>query len=290
MVHTLRNRLSGKRATCSNLATTPPIHAQTPSAAPRSLPSSIPMEFIALILHIVGAPRPVTMDPESSNFSVDGSSLQQHSIHRPHALSHSSNWLNCSASNQSSLFTITTSASKKLTNATGTADVNVGQIPTLPKPNKLTSLKDRYKAFLRTLRMRRHLRMTKHGGRSYDHSGIGGTSARELAVLCPACPIPSVNLPPNWRTAGKADEYVDLSYDGPSSWIRCSRFLYYQTFGVNACFRFKQRQISSYKKDPELGPGYAYLVAWDSYSEYLRCFTNQQEAGFIYSSATHPQG
>jgi len=179
---------------------------------------------------------------------------------------------------------------EKLTDATGTADVNVGQIPTLPKPNKLTSLKDRYKAFLRTLRMWRHLRMTKRGGRSYDHSGIGGTSAGELAVLCPACPIPSVNLPPNWRTAGKADEYVDLSYDSPSSWIRYSRFLYYQTFGVDACFRFKRRQISSYEKDPELGPGYAYLVAWDSYSEYLRHFTNQQEVGFIYSSATHPQG
>ena len=57
----------------------------------------------------------------------------------------------------------------------------------------------------------------------------------------------------------------------------CVRFLYYQSFGIDACFRFKRRQISNYEKDPELGPGYAYLVAWDSYSEYLRCFTNQEE-------------
>lgn len=57
----------------------------------------------------------------------------------------------------------------------------------------------------------------------------------------------------------------------------CTRYLYYQTFGIDACFRFKRRQISNYGKDPELGPGYSYLVAWGSYSEYLRRFTDQDE-------------
>ncbi|KAF9782642.1 hypothetical protein BJ322DRAFT_1022239 [Thelephora terrestris] len=132
---------------------------------------------------------------------------------------------------------------ERLTDATGTSNVN-----------------DRYKEFLRTLHMWRHLRMMKCGGRSYDPTGVDGTSPRELAVLCPACPIPSVNLPPNWRSVGKEHEY-----------------LYYQSFGIDACFRFKRRQISSYEKDPELGPGYAYLVAWDAYSEYLRRFTDQRE-------------
>lgn len=56
-----------------------------------------------------------------------------------------------------------------------------------------------------------------------------------------------------------------------------NRYLYYQAFGIDACFRFKRRQVSSYEKDPELGPGYAYLVAWEPYSEYLRQFTNQEE-------------
>ena len=59
--------------------------------------------------------------------------------------------------------------------------------------------------------------------------------------------------------------------------ITCSRYLYYQMFGIDACFWFKRRQVSNYEKDPELGPGFAYLVAWDSYSEYLRWFTNQEE-------------
>jgi hypothetical protein len=150
------------------------------------------------------------------------------------------------------------------------------------------SSKDRYKAFLRTLRMWRHLRMTKRGGRSYDPSGISGTSPGELAVLCPACPIPSVNLPPDWQTV-KKDEYVDLSCNYYFSNSVYPRFLYYQSFGVDACFRFKRRQVSNYEKDPELGPGYAYLVAWDSYSEYLRRFTNQKEVGFVFSFAIRPR-
>ena len=61
------------------------------------------------------------------------------------------------------------------------------------------------------------------------------------------------------------------------------RYLYYQMFGINACFWFKRRQVSSYKKDPELGPGYTYVVAWDSYCEYLRRFTNQEEVCNLYS-------
>ena len=48
-------------------------------------------------------------------------------------------------------------------------------------------------------------------------------------------------------------------------------------FGIDACFHFKERQILSYEKDPELGPGYAYFVIWSLYSEYLCYFTDQAE-------------
>lgn len=65
----------------------------------------------------------------------------------------------------------------------------------------------------------------------------------------------------------------------------CVRYLYYQAFGIDACFRFKRRQVSSYQKDPELGPGYSYLVAWDSYSEYLARFADQQEVCYVRSVA-----
>ena len=69
----------------------------------------------------------------------------------------------------------------------------------------------------------------------------------------------------------------------PLSLILLPRYLYYLILGIDACFRFKRRQISSYERDPELGPGYAYLVAWDSYSDYLRRFTDQEEVCFYCS-------
>ena len=119
--------------------------------------------------------------------------------------------------------------------------------------------------------------MAKCGGRSYDPAGIEGTSPGELAVLCPACPLPSINLPPNWRSIGKDLKYARPFISFAVANIVHSRYLYYQTFGIDACFRFKRRQVSNYEKDPELGPGYAYVVAWDSYSEYLRRFTDQEE-------------
>ncbi|KAK0435653.1 hypothetical protein EV421DRAFT_1892517 [Armillaria borealis] len=46
---------------------------------------------------------------------------------------------------------------------------------------------DRYQAFLRVLREWRHIR------------GIQGTKQGELAFRCPACPQPSINLPPDWN-------------------------------------------------------------------------------------------
>ena len=121
---------------------------------------------------------------------------------------------------------------EQLTDATGTVDVNVSSPSGLFfRIAWLTFLKDRYKAFLRSLRMWRHIRMAKRGGRAYDSSGIEGTSPGELAVLCPACPLPSVNLPPNWHSVGKDLEYVrplytflllSMTFTSGTSTIRCS--------------------------------------------------------------------
>lgn len=54
-------------------------------------------------------------------------------------------------------------------------------------------------------------------------------------------------------------------------------YLYYQSFGIDACFRFKHWQISSYEKDPKLGPGFAYLVTWEPYQEYVLGHANKNE-------------
>ena len=63
--------------------------------------------------------------------------------------------------------------------------------------------------------------MLKRGGRSYDETGVKGTSPGELAVLCPACPIPSINLPPDWKSIGEDSECVEFycGYLAPLSLI-----------------------------------------------------------------------
>lgn len=42
--------------------------------------------------------------------------------------------------------------------------------------------------------------MLKRGGRGHDLRGAEGTESGELAVECPACPRPGVNLPEGWES------------------------------------------------------------------------------------------
>lgn len=69
-------------------------------------------------------------------------------------------------------------------------------------------MKNRYREFLRILRMWRHTRLLKRGGRAHAPTGVNGTSPGELAVLCPACPHPNINLPMDWTSVAKESQYV----------------------------------------------------------------------------------
>ena len=50
--------------------------------------------------------------------------------------------------------------------------------------------------------------MMKRGGRGHDVGGVAQTGQGELAVLCPACPQPGINLPPDWKHAEKRSVFV----------------------------------------------------------------------------------
>jgi len=45
-----------------------------------------------------------------------------------------------------------------------------------------------------------HLKMLKRAGHGHTHTGAMGTKPGELAVICPACPYPGINLPHNWKS------------------------------------------------------------------------------------------
>lgn len=55
----------------------------------------------------------------------------------------------------------------------------------------------------------RHSKMLKRGGRGHDPEGVMGTKEGQLAVLCPACPQPDINLPPGWEEAPADKQYVN---------------------------------------------------------------------------------
>ncbi|KAJ3710041.1 hypothetical protein C8R42DRAFT_597743 [Lentinula raphanica] len=156
------------------------------------------------------------------------------------------------------------SALVKLTN-------NTGQIET----------KDRYKDFLRMMRQWRHLKMLIHAGRGNDGvRNIEQTARGELAVGCPACPHPDINLPSNW-----SDSSNPLS------------FIYTLFIAIDACFRLKRKLVSSTEKDPYLQPGKAYLVEPEPFRRYLLTVTDQDEmctctglAALDYANTRHSRG
>ncbi|KAJ7801750.1 hypothetical protein B0H14DRAFT_3489222 [Mycena olivaceomarginata] len=96
---------------------------------------------------------------------------------------------------------------------------------------------------------------------AYDfYNRVWGTHPGELAVDCPVCPNPKINLPEGWENAPAED-----------------RFLYILFIALDACFRLKRHMISSEIKDPGLGTGWAYVTENPPYRHYLLTVTEQKE-------------
>lgn len=61
--------------------------------------------------------------------------------------------------------------------------------------------KRRYRPLMRVLTQWRHLKLLKRGGRGHDPSGAASTANGELAIRCPSCPHPGINLGEDWMNA-----------------------------------------------------------------------------------------
>ena len=68
--------------------------------------------------------------------------------------------------------------------------------------------RSRYRPTMRCLTQWRHLKALKRGGRGHDDAGACGTADGELAVLCPSCPHPGINIPAGWREESLEKRYV----------------------------------------------------------------------------------
>jgi hypothetical protein len=52
----------------------------------------------------------------------------------------------------------------------------------------------------------RHLKMLKRSGYGHLKDEVE-TQSHSCALLCPACPLPGINLPPNWENAPKEKRF-----------------------------------------------------------------------------------
>ncbi|KDR64862.1 hypothetical protein GALMADRAFT_82591, partial [Galerina marginata CBS 339.88] len=111
----------------------------------------------------------------------------------------------------------------------------------------------KYRSLLRMGIQWRHLKLMKRGGRGHDETGVKGTKDGELAVVCPSCPHPGINLPVGWESAP----------DG-------MKFLYFVFLCMDANFRLKNQLVSNYSADPGLGTGLAYVIKREPLEEYVQ--------------------
>ncbi|KAJ7886289.1 hypothetical protein B0H13DRAFT_2342938 [Mycena leptocephala] len=96
--------------------------------------------------------------------------------------------------------------------------------------------RERYEEFLRMTRQWDNLHLLKRAARGHDPGDdrIGTTMPGECALLCPACPQPGKNLPPDWK--------MRLPRNGG--------FLYALFLALDADFCLKRKDVSSEEKDP----------------------------------------
>ncbi|KAJ7817032.1 hypothetical protein B0H14DRAFT_2374230 [Mycena olivaceomarginata] len=126
------------------------------------------------------------------------------------------------------------------------------------------AFKRHYQLVLRVVRQWRNLRALKRGGMGNDPERLSSEMHQgELTVDCLACPKVGVNLLEGWKQASPEE-----------------RFLYTVYWAMDACFRLKGKNISSWSVDPSIQDGWAYFTKWggsEGYGEFVKTLGQQQE-------------
>ena len=73
------------------------------------------------------------------------------------------------------------------------------------------------------------------------------TQSHSCALLCPACPQPGINLPPNWENAPKEKKVVIMIITSTNAltFITLLNWLYSLFLALDGNFRMSQRGASS---------------------------------------------
>ncbi|RXW17407.1 hypothetical protein EST38_g8431 [Candolleomyces aberdarensis] len=113
--------------------------------------------------------------------------------------------------------------------------------------------KNRYNALLRMTHEWRHLKLLKRSGLGHSpNQSAQGAQEGECAVLCPACPHPNINMPPNWEKEPEETSYIHAL-----------------NISVDANFRLKRKDVSNDQADPGLSRGFSYFVEHEDFKQFL---------------------
>jgi hypothetical protein len=125
--------------------------------------------------------------------------------------------------------------------------------------------KDRYRELMRVSRQWRDLLLRKRFG--YGHDADSSPPIGGLALFCPACPQPGINLPDNWRqdspSCAVSNSYLTYLIDGPYRW------LYRRNIVVDGNFSQEHMRMKRPEDDISLRDGLGYMVESGPYENHL---------------------
>ena len=126
---------------------------------------------------------------------------------------------------------------------------------------QLTNLqiKNRYQELIRVSRQMRKLEVLKRFGSVYEEFS---SSSGNLAIFCPSCPQPGINLPPNWK---------DLP-----NWVTR------RTITVDGNFHADHIKMRRPELDIMLTNGQGYFVNEVQYQEYLKVTKEPRGVSFCF--------
>ncbi|EIN06473.1 hypothetical protein PUNSTDRAFT_136333 [Punctularia strigosozonata HHB-11173 SS5] len=125
----------------------------------------------------------------------------------------------------------------------------------------IAGLKDRvFRYHEATLATRQYfyLLRLKRAGRGHVPKGTTTIPLGGLAVLCPACPQPLWNLPPDWDQAPPEVKWI-----------------YTQFVALDACFKMKNKNRKI--DDADIGSGEGYFVEEKAYQKHLQTYVEEPE-------------
>ncbi|KAI0356813.1 hypothetical protein OH77DRAFT_1533775 [Trametes cingulata] len=110
-------------------------------------------------------------------------------------------------------------------------------------------VKDRYREFSNSMRVYRYIHARRNCGAAPGEDLAPGS----LAVLCPACPQPGINMRPGWEERVEEDRYLDALH-----------------FGIDGNFHLGLKDKDTDPDDVALSEGAAYFVNSKDFKTFLK--------------------